>query len=87
MTVPGMTASIIRHFKSLRRMERDGGLINMFLEEATNERMHLLTFVTMRDSSLLFRASVIGAQFGFGTGFLFAYLISPKFCHRFVGYM
>merc|ERR1712137_29295 len=85
--VPGMTASIVRHFKSLRRMERDGGLINMFLEEATNERMHLLTFVTMRDPSLLFRASVIGAQFGFGTGFLFAYLISPKFCHRFVGYI
>jgi len=85
--VPGMTAAIIRHFKSLRSMERDGGLINMFLEEATNERMHLLTFVTMRDPSLFFRASVIGAQFGFGTAFLLAYIASPKFCHRFVGYI
>lgn len=85
--VPGMVAAIIRHFKSLRSMERDGGLINMFLEEATNERMHLLTFVRMRDPSLLFRASVIGAQFGFGTAFLLAYIISPKFCHRFVGYV
>ena len=85
--VPGMTAAIIRHFKSLRTMERDGGLINMFLEEATNERMHLLTFVTMRDPSFFFRASVIGAQFGFGTAFLLAYMASPRFCHRFVGYI
>ncbi len=85
--VPGMTAAIIRHFKSLRSMERDGGLINMFLEEATNERMHLLTFVNMKDPSLLFRAAVIGSQFGFGSAFLLAYILSPKFCHRFVGYV
>lgn len=85
--VPGMTAAIIRHFSSLRQMERDGGLINMFLEEATNERMHLLTFVTMKDPSYLFRAAVIGSQFAFGTGFLLAYIISPNFCHRFVGYV
>jgi hypothetical protein len=85
--VPGMTAAIIRHFKSLRSMERDGGLINMFLEEATNERMHLLTFVNMKNPSLVFRAAVIGSQFGFGSAFLLAYLISPKFCHRFVGYV
>lgn len=85
--VPGMVAAIFRHFKSLRSMERDGGLINMFLEEATNERMHLLTFVTMRDPSILFRASVIGSQFAFGTGFGLAYLVNPKFCHRFVGYI
>jgi len=85
--VPGMTAAIIRHFTSLRNMERDGGLINMFLEEATNERMHLLTFVTLRDPSIMFRASVIGTQVAFGTGFALAYLVSPKFCHRFVGYI
>jgi hypothetical protein len=37
--VPGMVAAIVRHFKSLRRMERDGGMLQMFLEEANNERM------------------------------------------------
>ena len=79
--------AIIRHFSSLRNMQRDGGLINMFLEEATNERMHLLTFVRMRDPSLGFRAAVIGSQFAFGSGFLLAYMLSPKFCHRFVGYV
>ena len=41
----------------------------------------------MKDPGLLFRGSVIGSQFGFGLGFLTAYLISPKFCHRFVGYI
>lgn len=85
--VPGMVAAIIRHFKSLRHMERDGGHINMFLEEATNERMHLLSFVRMRDPSLGFRAAVIGSQFIFGSGFLLSYIISPNFCHRFVGYI
>ena len=37
--VPGMVAAIVRHFKSLRTMERDGGMLQMFLEEANNERM------------------------------------------------
>jgi hypothetical protein len=41
----------------------------------------------MKDPSMLFRAAVIGGQFGFGLFFLTAYLISPKFCHRFVGYV
>mmetsp|Transcript_5448 Transcript_5448/g.7889 ORF Transcript_5448/g.7889 Transcript_5448/m.7889 type:complete len:90 (-) Transcript_5448:423-692(-) len=46
-----MVAAIIRHFKSLRTMERDGGMLQMFLEEANNERMHLLTFVRMKVST------------------------------------
>ena len=46
--VPGMVAGVIRHFKSLRAMERDGGMLNMFLEEALNERMHLLTFISAK---------------------------------------
>jgi hypothetical protein len=37
--VPGMVAAIVRHFRSLRTMQRDGGLLQMFLEEANNERM------------------------------------------------
>jgi hypothetical protein len=41
----------------------------------------------MKDPSTLFRAAVIGGQFGFGLAFLTAYIISPMFCHRFVGYI
>ncbi len=85
--VPGMVAAIVRHFRSLRTMKTDGGMLQMFLEEANNERMHLLTFVRMKDPSYLFRVAVIVGQFGFGSLFTLAYIISPKFCHRFVGYI
>jgi hypothetical protein len=85
--VPGMVAAIIRHFKSLRTMQPDGGMLQMFLEEANNERMHLLTFVRMKDPSRFFRFMVLAGQLGFGTVFTLAYAISPNFCHRFVGYV
>merc|ERR1712170_48771 len=60
--IPGMVAAIIRHFSSLRNMKRDGGMLNMFLEEANNERMHLLTFIKLKEPGATFRASVIGGQ-------------------------
>lgn len=85
--IPGMVAAIIRHFRSLRNMTRDGGMLNMFLEEANNERMHLLTFIRMKEPGYLFRGAVIGAQFGFGSFFLTAYMINPTWCHRFIGYI
>jgi Alternative oxidase len=85
--VPGMVAAIVRHFRSLRNMQRDGGMMQMFLDEANNERMHLLTFVRMKNPGSLYRAAVIGGQLGFGSVFLLCYIISPKFCHRFVGYV
>jgi hypothetical protein len=68
-------------------MERDGGMMQMFLDEANNERMHLLTFVRMKNPGKVFRAAVILGQFGFGSLFGLSYIISPKFCHRFVGYI
>jgi hypothetical protein len=85
--VPGMVAAIVRHFQSLRNMQRDGGMMQMFLDEANNERMHLLSFVRLKDPNRLFRAAVIAGQAGFGSVFLLGYMISPKFCHRFVGYI
>ena len=60
--VPGMVAAIVRHFKSLRTMKADGGYLQLFLEEANNERMHLLTFVRMKDPGYLFRGAVILGQ-------------------------
>ena len=85
--IPGMVAAIIRHFSSLRNMKRDGGMLNMFLEEANNERMHLLTFIKLKEPGPFFRASVIGGQLGFGSLFFLSYVASPAFCHRFVGYI
>jgi ubiquinol oxidase len=43
--VPGMVAGALQHLKSLRRMQSDNGWIKTLLDEAENERMHLMTFV------------------------------------------
>ncbi|KAJ7609661.1 AOX, alternative oxidase mitochondrial precursor [Roridomyces roridus] len=85
--VPGMVAATLRHLTSLRLMRRDSGWIHTCLEEAENERMHLMTFMTLRESSLWFRALILGAQGVFYNLFFISYLVSPKTCHRFVGYL
>lgn len=85
--VPGFTAAIIRHLSSLRTMRRDNGWIHTLLEEAENERMHLLTFIQLRDPGPFFRFAVMVTQGIFMNGFFFTYLVYPKICHRFVGYL
>ena len=85
--VPGMVASMVRHFESLRLMRRDGGWIHTLLAEAENERMHLLTFLELKKPGPFMRLSVLLAQGIFFNGFFLAYLVSPTFCHRFVGYL
>lgn len=44
--VPGMVAAVVRHFRSLRQMKTDGGMLQLFLEEANNERYVFNTFQT-----------------------------------------
>ncbi|XP_035700253.1 alternative oxidase, mitochondrial-like [Branchiostoma floridae] len=85
--VPGMVAAMTRHLHSLRRLKRDYGWIHTLLEEAENERMHLMTALQLRNPSALFRWCVVFAQGTFVTLFSAAYLVSPRFCHRFVGYL
>nr|XP_054750064.1 uncharacterized protein LOC129255761 [Lytechinus pictus] len=85
--VPGMVAAMSRHLRSLRRMQRDHGWIHTLLEEAENERMHLMTALEIKQPSMFFRLMVLGAQGIFVNIFFISYLISPKFCHRFVGYL
>jgi hypothetical protein len=85
--VPGMVAGMARHMKSLRTMQRDYGWIHTLLEEAENERMHLLIFMQLKEPNLMFRVFVMGAQGIFFNMFFISYLISPKTCHRFVGYL
>ncbi|KAI9929351.1 hypothetical protein ASPWEDRAFT_134941 [Aspergillus wentii DTO 134E9] len=85
--VPGMVGGMLRHLHSLRRMKRDNGWIETQLEEAFNERMHLLTFLKLAEPGWFMRFMVIGAQGVFLNGFILSYLISPRTCHRFVGYL
>jgi hypothetical protein len=85
--VPGMSGAMLRHLGSLRTMKRDNGWIHTLLEEAENERMHLLTFMQLRHPGALFRAFVLLTQGVFFNLYTFFYLLSPKHCHAFVGYL
>ncbi|KAJ3412234.1 hypothetical protein HDV05_001045 [Chytridiales sp. JEL 0842] len=85
--VPGFVAGMARHMRSLRFMKRDNGWIRTLLEEAENERMHLLTFMTLKQPGPLFRFMVLFTQGVFFNLFFASYLLSPKTCHRFVGYL
>ncbi|TDH72692.1 uncharacterized protein CCR75_008787 [Bremia lactucae] len=85
--VPGMVGGMLRHLRSLRLFKRDYGWIHTLLEEAENERMHLLIFMNIKQPGYFFRWMVLGAQGIFFNGFFLTYLISPKTCHRFVGYL
>jgi hypothetical protein len=84
---PGMAGGMIRHLNSLRKMQRDYGWIHTLLEEAENERMHLLTFIKLKQPGKIFRAAVLVTQGIFMNCFFLAYLLNPKICHRFVGYL
>ncbi|KAJ3041136.1 hypothetical protein HDV00_009850 [Rhizophlyctis rosea] len=85
--VPGMVGGMLRHTRSLRLLRRDNGWIHTLLEEAENERMHLLTFMKMKQPGPIFRATVLMAQGVFFNAFFLSYIISPRTCHRFVGYL
>lgn len=61
--------------------------IETLLEEAYNERMHLLTFLKLAEPGWMMRLSVLGSQCIFFSAFFLAYLVSPRICHRFVGYL
>lgn len=85
--VPGMVASMIRHTNSLRLMRRDGGWIHTLLAEAENERMHLLTFLELKQPGWLMRSAVLVSQGVFFNAFLLGYILNPGFCHRLVGFL
>ena len=84
--VPGMVGGALQHLRSLRRMEDDHGWISTLLDEAENERMHLMTFVEIAKPTRLERLIILLAQGIFFNGFFLLYLISPKTAHRVVGY-
>lgn len=84
--VPGMVAGMLRHMRSLRRMEDDHGWIRILLDEAENERMHLMTFIEIAKPNWFERLLILLAQGIFFTGFLLLYIFSARTAHRLVGY-
>ena len=84
--VPGMVGATLNHLKCLRRMCDDHGWIKTLMDEAENERMHLMTFVEVARPTAFERFVVVAAQWVFYLFFFGLYLISPKTAHRVVGY-
>ena len=73
--VPGMVGGMIRHLRSLRKLEKEGRWIETLLEEAENERMHLMTFMQIKKPGIFTRTMIVGAQGIFCNAFFFAYLM------------
>ncbi|XAR53054.1 Ubiquinol oxidase [Bertholletia excelsa] len=85
--VPGMVGGMLLHLRSLRKFEHSGGWIRTLLEEAENERMHLMTMVELVKPKWYERLLVLAVQGVFFNGFFVLYLLSPKLAHRIVGYL
>lgn len=84
--VPGMVGGTVTHLACLRRMCDDKGWIKTLLDEAENERMHLMTFIEVAQPNRLERGLIIVVQWVFYLCFFALYLASPKTAHRVVGY-
>ena len=84
--VPGMVAGMLLHLKSLRKMEDDKGWIKILLDEAANERMHLMTFIEIAKPTFLERLIIMIAQFIFIIMYMIIFIISQRTAHRIVGY-
>jgi hypothetical protein len=85
--VPGFVAAGFRHFRSLRTLKRDHGWISTLLEEAENERMHLLVCLNMFKASFFTRCIVVIAQLIMTPFLMSIYLVHPRSMHRLVGYL
>ncbi len=84
--VPGMVGGLWQHLTALRKMRDDDGWIRVLLEEAENERMHLMTFIEIAQPNWFERFLVIFVQLVFYNAYFFLYLFAPRTAHRVVGY-
>lgn len=84
--VPGMVGGLLQHLKCLRYICDDNGWIKILLDEAENERMHLMTFIQIAQPIAFERFIIMITQMIFYNFYFFLYLFSSKTAHRVVGY-
>lgn len=84
--VPGMVGGLWQHLSALRRMRDDEGWIRTLLDEAENERMHLMTFIEIAQPNWFERMLIAVTQLVFYNLYFFLYLFAPRTAHRVVGY-
>ena len=84
--VPGMVGATINHLRCLRRICDDHGWIKTLMDEAENERMHLMTFIEISKPTMFERFVIVAVQWVFYLAFFALYLLSARTAHRVVGY-
>ncbi|MEM6414453.1 MAG: alternative oxidase [Pseudomonadota bacterium] len=84
--VPGMVGGLLQHLSAIRHIRDDNGWIRTLLDEAENERMHLMTFIKIAQPSRFERLVVMLTQAIFYNAYFFLYLFAPRTAHRVVGY-
>jgi ubiquinol oxidase len=84
--VPGMVGGLWQHLTALRKMRDDDGWIRTLLDEAENERMHLMTFIEIAQPNWFERYLIVAVQMVFYNFYFFLYLFAPRTAHRVVGY-
>jgi len=85
--VPGMVAGMLIHLRSLRQMERGNGtMIQELLDEAVNERKHLMFFIEIAQPNAFERFLIILAQFLFWHFYLVFYIVAPSTAHKMIAY-
>ena len=85
--VPGMVGGMLQHLRSLRSCKNDDGWIKALLDEAENERMHLMVFIEIAQPNWFERFLIISVQMIFFFFYALAYMFMRKTAHRFVGYL
>jgi len=85
--VPAMVAATLLHLRCLRRMMDDRGWVRTFMDEAENQRAHLMSFVAITRPSFLERLLIVVAQGVFYNAYFLLYLISSRTAHRLAGYL
>jgi ubiquinol oxidase len=85
--VPPMVAATLLHLRCLRRMLDDRGWVRTFMDEAENQRAHLMAFVALQQPRGWERLLIALGQGVFYNAFFLLYLISARTAHRFAGYL
>lgn len=84
--VPGIVGGMFQHLKSLRYIQDDRGWIKELIEEAENERMHLIIYSEINKPTTFERILIMIVQFFFFILYFILYFFSAKTAHRVVGY-
>lgn len=85
--VPGMVAGMLTHLSSLRHLQSGNGTkIHEMLEEAENERKHLMFFIELVQPTWFERCLIVLAQLIFWHFYLVMYFFFPRTAHLMTHY-